>query len=35
MELRIAPNDSYLYTIEKCFDYSFRMGFPFSKQNCY
>ena len=35
MELRIAPNNSYLYTIEKCFDYSFRMGFPFSKQNCY
>ena len=22
----------YLYTIEKCFDCSFRMGFPFSKQ---
>ena len=32
--MRMAPNYSYLYTIEKCFDCSFRMGFPFSKQNC-
>ena len=34
-QMRMAPNNSYLNTIEKCFDCSFRMGFPYSKQNCY